>query len=209
MDANGEALAIADRRVDVQDRTGRGTVDPEHKNKGSYANKVVVPTVTNRDDGLVSSLMDKEAIIMEEDKTLEAHVHEIWEPVSTVQLIDLDCNYFLMRLSELPYRYTNAIFQYIASFIGKIEYEGLLQVYFSCGVYGHVKDACGLGVVEQRRKRLMSVDSFVKQMLNVQFGSPFAILENKGETTVAPTMITDKGGAVWFEGWAIQGQCIW
>ncbi|KAK8490317.1 hypothetical protein V6N11_045228 [Hibiscus sabdariffa] len=150
MDANGEALAIADRRVDVQDRTGRGTVDPEHKNKGSYANKVVVPTVTNRDDGL-----------------------------------------------------------YIASFIGKIEYEGLLQVYFSCGVYGHVKDACGLGVVEQRRKRLMSVDSFVKQMLNVQFGSPFAILENKGETTVAPTMITDKGGAVWFEGWAIQGQCIW
>ncbi|KAK8501353.1 hypothetical protein V6N12_021048 [Hibiscus sabdariffa] len=165
MDANGEALAIADRRVDVQDRTGRGTVDPEHKNKGSYANKVVVPTVTNRDDGLVSSLMDKEAIIMEED--------------------------------------------YIASFIGKIEYEGLLQVYFSCGVYGHVKDACGLGVVEQRRKRLMSVDSFVKQMLNVQFGSPFAILENKGETTVAPTMITDKGGAVWFEGWAIQGQCIW
>ncbi|KAK8598673.1 hypothetical protein V6N13_094636 [Hibiscus sabdariffa] len=37
-----------------------GTVDPKHKNNGSYASKVVASTITNQGDGSISSLMDKE-----------------------------------------------------------------------------------------------------------------------------------------------------
>ncbi|XP_039015879.1 uncharacterized protein LOC120146360 [Hibiscus syriacus] len=50
-----------------------------------------------------------------------------------------------VRLPGLPYRYySKAIFRRIASVIGqKIEYEGLQQIYFQCGVYGHSKDICG------------------------------------------------------------------
>ncbi|KAK8596696.1 hypothetical protein V6N12_065176 [Hibiscus sabdariffa] len=71
MDADGEALAAVDEHIDDQDRAGGGTVDPERKNKGSYASKVVASTVTNCDGGSVSSLMDKDVIMMEEDVIID------------------------------------------------------------------------------------------------------------------------------------------
>ncbi|KAK8990200.1 hypothetical protein V6N11_008908 [Hibiscus sabdariffa] len=40
-----------------------GTVDPKHKNNGSYASKVVASTITNQGDGSISSLMDKEMLV--------------------------------------------------------------------------------------------------------------------------------------------------
>ncbi|KAK8652818.1 hypothetical protein V6N13_126841 [Hibiscus sabdariffa] len=46
-------------------------------------------------------------------------------------------------------------------------------------------------LVEQCRRRLMQVDRSVKHMSNSQSRSHFAILENEGETTVAPMMVTD------------------
>ncbi|KAL4308797.1 hypothetical protein GQ457_01G013620 [Hibiscus cannabinus] len=265
-----------------------------------------VVRLTKKGDNEISSFMDKEVIIMQEDvimdksgaisyvhfldrvydqvdhkmhnaivvrllsqaigyKTLEARIHSIWKPINSVQLIDLDCNYFLVRFLE-EMDYTKTIFRYIGFFIGivvkldyntgvggrgkfarlvilidlnkpllscirmdgklqKLEYEELQQVCFSSGMHGHVKDTCGLGVdkpialnvgvsvtvfeggpsredaqynnlvgswmlVEQRRRRPMSIDMSIKQLLNAQYGCRFAVLENEGEMTVAPMMVT-------------------
>ncbi|KAL4351495.1 hypothetical protein GQ457_06G009470 [Hibiscus cannabinus] len=49
-------------------------------------------------------------------------------------------------LPKLPYRYyTKSLFRYIAASIGKdIEYEGLPNICFKCGKYGHAKEYCGV-----------------------------------------------------------------
>ncbi|KAL4303954.1 hypothetical protein GQ457_10G016280 [Hibiscus cannabinus] len=135
---------------------------------------------------------------------LLSRIHALWKPVGSLQLIDIENNYFIVRFSAesdysrvltdgpwtifgsyllvqpwsrnfttsekyqsqvivwvripgLSYRYYNkALFRYIALLLGKVvcvdynttdgklEYEGLHNICFDCGVYGHSKDCCPL-----------------------------------------------------------------
>ncbi|KAE8702100.1 hypothetical protein F3Y22_tig00110503pilonHSYRG00817 [Hibiscus syriacus] len=48
-----------------------------------------------------------------------------------------------VRLPGLPYRYYSKAIYRTDGFWQKIEYEGLQQICFQCGVYGHSKESCG------------------------------------------------------------------
>ncbi|KAL4284955.1 hypothetical protein GQ457_16G014950 [Hibiscus cannabinus] len=190
-------------------------------------------------------------------ETLLNRLHALWKPKGEIQLIDLENNYFLVRLEDmrdyevvltegpwtifgnyltvqprsrsfstdekhpsqvivwvrllgLPYRYyCKALFRRIAQVVGKVvkvdyntqvgergkfarlaimvdlnkpltpcigidnfvkklEYEGLNQICFSCGKYGHSREVCSLNPVSNNEVAAMEVNNHGSARVNTK-----------------------------------------
>ncbi|KAE8659528.1 hypothetical protein F3Y22_tig00116962pilonHSYRG00593 [Hibiscus syriacus] len=100
-------------------------------------------------------------------KALESRIQTLWKPQGRFQLMDLENNYFIIRLEceedyvKVDYntskgergRFTRLailiglnkpLLPYIGidDFIQKLEYEGLQLICFNCNLYGHTNEHC-------------------------------------------------------------------
>ncbi|KAJ1416829.1 Zinc finger, CCHC-type [Sesbania bispinosa] len=64
---------------------------------------------------------------------LRQRLIKMWQPSGTMEMIDLENDYFLIRFSNV---------EDLNGRIYKVEYEGLHLICFHCGRYGHRREAC-------------------------------------------------------------------
>ncbi|KAL4282955.1 hypothetical protein GQ457_16G008840 [Hibiscus cannabinus] len=230
--------------------------------------------------------------------TLLNRLHALWKPKGEIQLIDLENNYFLVRLEDmrdyevvltegpwtifgnyltvqpwsrsfttdekypsqvivwvrlpgLPYRYyCKALFRRIAQVVGKVvkvdynteagergkfarlaitvdlnkpltpcigidnfvqklEYEGLTQICFACGTYGHSREACNLNKVPHKEAATMEVNDHAsnRDSNKSELYGPWMVARDRRRRPMVPRNsgrnVADVGGATYGSRFAV------